>query len=581
MGFYLNFLFCFLLFSQLYSQECISQKNLIERVYSHLLINNPQNALEDARWGMHYYGTEKSMWRCYLNALSKNENEQESRTAWNRFFMLFPEEYDNHQLIENRAWGTLNKGYESTSPIIRNLALVGAYFSQDARGVKLIERALSDPNQVLRSIAIELASQLRDDQLQKKILFLLGKELNWQIRIRLILAAGRMHIIEAKPILTTLIESSHSSDEERSAAIQALVEMTDSIQREELAKLVKSERAGMRQLACQIISHCELGEYSDLIIPLLQDHHAQVRTVALYALGIVEEKSDPALLSTIISQSILLLNDPDPHVSITAAWLLAIKNTNIGLVTLKRWIEDDNPETRVIAASALVASGKYGINLLMKEFYLTTDPYVCMNLAFGLIYHRVDVEKACQVLLEGLLKENQRLMWKEQELFRVLAPSTLKYNDAIPQYPEVVNQLTRLEIINILAMMKSPFAQQALLAFLEKKTWGITGVASALLLTEGDESAVELIQPLLCHPNFKVRIQSALILALWGRDEASIAVLQQSYLDADRELKEKILEGLGRLGAPSSIPFLINQLNNPSQSLRILAASALLQCLYH
>jgi hypothetical protein len=78
-----------------------------------------------------------------------------------------------------------------------------------------------------------------------------------------------------------------------------------------------------------------------------------------------------------------------------------------------------------------------------------------------------------------------------------------------------------------------------------------------------------------------VKVQAALILALWGREESAIATLQQAYGGSDRELKEKIIEGVGRVGAKSSIPFLVEKLQEPSPTLRLLAAAALLQCLYH
>ncbi|HRD55298.1 MAG TPA: HEAT repeat domain-containing protein, partial [Parachlamydiaceae bacterium] len=58
-------------------------------------------------------------------------------------------------------------------------------------------------------------------------------------------------------------------------------------------------------------------------------------------------------------------------------------------------------------------------------------------------------------------------------------------------------------------------------------------------------------------------------------------VLQDFYAQADREMKERILEGIGRIGSSASIPFLVECLKEPFQSLRVIAASSLLQVLYH
>jgi HEAT repeat protein len=172
-------------------------------------------------------------------------------------------------------------------------------------------------------------------------------------------------------------------------------------------------------------------------------------------------------------------------------------------------------------------------------------------------------------------------MWDEEGLFKVLAPSTVKHDEIIPNYPESVNQLARLEILNVLAVMKYPHAQSAIRTFLKEKAWGITGMASVVLLTEGDEAAIELVRELLNDPDQKIRVQAALVLSLWGEGEEAISILKEAYPTADRDMKERILESFGRIGAKSSLPFLTEKLQEPYQSLRIIAAAALLQCLYH
>jgi HEAT repeat protein len=157
----------------------------------------------------------------------------------------------------------------------------------------------------------------------------------------------------------------------------------------------------------------------------------------------------------------------------------------------------------------------------------------------------------------------------------------LKHDDEIPNYPEAVNQLTRLEVLEVLAMLHYPQAQEAIKAFLKERRWGVTGMASALLLTEGDETAVDLVKGLLNDPDKEVRLQAALILAVWGREEDVVKQLQDAYVSVDRDLKGQILEGIGRVGSASSLPFLAERLQDPFPTLRIIAAAATLECLYH
>jgi HEAT repeat protein len=116
---------------------------------------------------------------------------------------------------------------------------------------------------------------------------------------------------------------------------------------------------------------------------------------------------------------------------------------------------------------------------------------------------------------------------------------------------------------------------------LRRQEWGITGAAALTLLQEGDESSLQLVQTLLTDPDEKVRVQAALILALFGKDPAALQVLMQSYAGAHKELKIHILEALGAVGDLSSASFLLDLLKEPFQMTRVVAASALIQCIYH
>ena len=87
-----------------------------------------------------------------------------------------------------------------------------------------------------------------------------------------------------------------------------------------------------------------------------------------------------------------------------------------------------------------------------------------------------------------------------------------------------------------------------------------SALASALLLTEGDEEAIKIVEGLLKDKDKKIKVQAALVFAVWGKGEEAIAILERAYADADRMTKERILEGLGRIAAESSIPFLVEKL---------------------
>ena len=174
-------------------------------------------------------------------------------------------------------------------------------------------------------------------------------------------------------------------------------------------------------------------------------------------------------------------------------------------------------------------------------------------------------------------------MWDQHAnpLFRSLAPSRVKHIEQVPNYPLVVDQMVRLDLLSMLSVMRYPKSQEAIKGFLQSQNWGVTGSAVVALIEEGDEEALSMVRELLGDPDQKIRVQAAFILALLGSDPEAVKVLQEAYPNVDREMKVQILEALAHIGAPESIPFLMNILKEPFQVLRVVAASALIQCLNH
>ncbi len=64
--------------------------------------------------------------------------------AWEELIKRFPDQSENRVLLENMAWGVIQKGSRARSPIIRSYALIGAYLGQDAKGVEILYNGLKD-----------------------------------------------------------------------------------------------------------------------------------------------------------------------------------------------------------------------------------------------------------------------------------------------------------------------------------------------------------------------------------------------------------------------------------------------------
>jgi HEAT repeat protein len=353
-----------------------------------------------------------------------------------------------------------------------------------------------------------------------------------------------------------------------------LVNLIETADREEVDHLAKSDRAGLRLLACEVVSVLELKECVDLIVPLIQDTHPDVRAAALITVGLLHigGKGIQPLIEPLTS-------DPNPSVAIAASYAMMLQDPSKGQYYLRPWLSHENQRIRLLAAGALSQSGPYGYPLTLEMFHETKDPYVRINLALSLITQNKERELAQEALYQGITTIKEKWMM-EEGMFSYLAPSRAKHRMGIANYPEALNQMVRLDVLNKLAILNHPKAKEAIKNFLQEKTWGVSGSASALLLTEGDDAAVDIVKGLLDDPTEKIRIQAALILSLWGGDQQSLEVLKKAYPGATRELKEQILEGVGRVGDPSTLPFLVDRLKEPSQHLRLIAAASLLQTLY-
>lgn len=393
------------------------------------------------------------------------------------------------------------------------------------------------------------------------------------MRLGVIEALGTLQFEEYIPNLLRLIGDPKSGPREKLAAIGAVVAMRDKIDKAELELLATSPRAGLRQLACEVIATCVLEDEYKLLIPLIADPQPEVSAAAIKTWGFLRKPATDKIKQ-------LAIDALDPTVGVTAAWVWLIDEPQAGQKAMLRWLQHEKTHVRALAASAVAAAGPYGIELAKIWIEKTQDIYVRANLAMALVWQREEPSLACSLLEEALQKGSDRWMISENGPFATLERSTLSHNASIPNYPEVVNQTVRLEILNLLAILESPTALEAIKTFLKERKWGVTGLAAETLLGEGDETAIEIVRELLQDADPQIRLESALVLASWGRDDAATNTLLEVYPGADRQLQLKILESLGRIGDKKAIPFLMERFKEPSLILRIAAASVLIQTLH-
>ncbi|MDE3055322.1 MAG: HEAT repeat domain-containing protein [Verrucomicrobiota bacterium] len=558
----------------------VSEGEGVRRVKAHLSIDDSSSAVEEAAHLAESYPDSSDVARSLLQALAAAEKEEELWFAWDHYSFRYPHLIDDRALLEELSWTVLRRGLASKQNSVRLSALIGVYLTQGCRSIPILKKMMSDANAIIRLVAVQMSADYGDAPLKEEIARLLVEEKVWMVRLQAIKSAGALRIKELIPRLQTIVQSDRVTYEEREAAIEALLAIYEKLDLSEWRALARSNRAGMRLLACSIAAHFEMEETRQEIVELLSDPHPDVRVAALNAFGLFfrhsfSEEESFSLLNKRLEES-------HPSVSITAAWAAMLINPEKADAPFRRWIQDNYPESRRLAAAALAATGGFGAPLAQELLQETEDSYVRANLALGLIGQRLEVALCCDALYSFMEKERRMWMWDQQgnPLFKVLAPSQVHYMDQIPNYPEAIDQMTRLELCSLLAIVEDPRALNALKVFLQQRRWGISGVAAATLLQEGDESSLSLVRELMEESDPNVQLQACLVLAMLGKDPLALPVLQNAYPLANHERKLHILEALGHLGSMSSVPFLLTVFKEPFPILRIAAAASLIQCVH-
>ncbi len=559
-------------------QAASDEERVARRIQAHLTVRDYSVAIEEAQQAITHYPQCVSLYEGYIRALAKGGNEKKLVQAWENYVQRFPDKAMNRELIEEMAWGVLQKASHSSSIIMREMALLAAFFSQDAKGVAILNQGMRDSNYAVRTVAVKLASHFRDHQLVEGVKRLFREEKVWAVRQQVLKAIGKMEIINLRVELETVIASNESLAAEKALAIAALLELLDTINRTEIERLASSNRAGLRQLACKAIAYFQSLRDLDQLLSLAEDPHPDVRLEAFQAIGQLRPNGKLEKILALIRQS---SQDLNYKVALSAAWLLTLYIPEEGQRVLERFLHNRRREVRALAAAALGATGRYGMTLTLDQFRLHSDPYVRLNLALALLGQRQAVQEAATYTRQILMTEKANWSTWEVGLFRAIMSQSPKKEDDLLTTPEMENQLIRLELLNLLAILKAPDIQHAIRQYLSERSWEISATAAILLLTEGDESAIEIVQQLLQDTQPRVRLQAALILSLWSREESAIQTLEEGYPNSEWEQKARILEGIGRIGSIRSIPFLLKVFKEHSQTLRLIAAMALIQCLNH
>jgi len=244
---------------------------MVKDITSYLILEDKISALVKAKEALRLFPQEKEVRLAYINALCANNMEFEAICAYSALVADFAQEVNDRDILEKVCWSVLTKSSLSLQYSTRFSSLVGSYLTHDSMAVNILLKMMDDSNAIIRSMAVRFACDYQDDILKDKIADMLEKEKIWLVRLELIKAAGKMRIKDKSSFLKKLLSNSRISYEEKNLAIFALVEMYDSVEKEELLNLFNSAKANLRILFCELAVRFEMADVKEQIKALVSD----------------------------------------------------------------------------------------------------------------------------------------------------------------------------------------------------------------------------------------------------------------------------------------------------------------------
>jgi HEAT repeat protein len=392
-------------------------------------------------------------------------------------------------------------------------------------------------------------------------------------------SAGQQGNKEAIEPLKKIIEHSLSTSEERLSAIGSLASILEGIDPIQLQYLIQNDRAQYRELALEAMIREGKKEHLDLVIAHLSDPSLDVRAKAFEALVLLaENKATLKATAPLIEKSCQEVSLP---VQMMGYWALSLIENSEAIDFFMKLLDHESVGIRLTAAS-FFAKSRPLLDALEKSEKVVLDPFAKINLALGYLRHKQRLEFVKETLKEFLHNEMGLVMYRGEEgMFPAVTPSVVTHQPMLPNYPLIVDQLTRLSLIGSYALVDLEGAKKALEQLLEKKLVPVSKMALMFLFKESDTDVVEVAKELMKTTDRKNRLQTLLVLAFFGKETSICEELIELYPNVSFEEKLQIVESLGYLGGPHAIQFLLKKLEEHSRLIQIAAAASLIQSLYH
>ena len=486
---------------------------------------------------------------------------------------------ENFLTLESLAWSILLNQKSSSEPI-QIASQVGAYLTRDAKAATLLKKNLTSSNSRLRAMAASFAAHFQDPFLKEAVFQRLKEEKNFEVKKELVSTAGKMKMKEIKPILESILLSSTASDELKAQALISFTEIYDKISLQQIQFFLNSDRFYFKKVGLRLLTGYEKfnDEIFSEILRALDDASSEVVQEALILIGLCS--NDIEFSESIKSKILKLCSHSHPYVNLFSLWAHSRIYKTVH-PKLEEFLDHSKEEIRSLTACLISCLGDESESIL--NFGLKhKDCFVRINSALGLLQVGKNVKKALDLLEKELTNSTQLWMLDQSTnpAFTMIMPSKVRHHPFIAAFPSVMDGMARLRIIEKMAIYDSKKIKEPIKKLLAQKEAALTFYTMSLLLQEDLENFDEL-KELVQDKNPSVALAATLALAFIGKDPDIADKLISLFEQVSFEEKLHILEAIGSLGNRKMIPFLVEMMQKPFSSLQIVAASALIQCLYH
>ena len=215
-------------------------------------------------------------------------------------------------------------------------------------------------------------------------------------------------------------------------------------------------------------------------------------------------------------------------------------DTEKGLESFSKSLMGDDQKKARFASRVIGYTGILSNALIQEVFRESKDPIVKANICLAMVGKEIDDFSAAKYLSQFLKEYSGKLMMRGEfsPFFIGVDESSVRHIPYIPNYPNLVDSMTRLQLLSKLSILEVDGVQESMRSFLKNRMWGVSSSAAIMMLEDSKLEDIELLKDLLKDKDPMVRLQAALVLAFYGNDKSVSSVLEKAYDKVDWEKRE-------------------------------------------